>query len=197
MASSSIGGTNMGAIFWDAMRRVFWDEHRRPGVLYTGRVYQESQAVVAENGGRWAFSEESQKAMLERGFFKYPTLNIGGHEPEDVVRRRWATAEFRGFSVDFCCPNVIASVNEEYPNGPDSVLVDFATWLSGAIMLHEIMHNHGFEHPDADAELSWDNGSAYGSSLPHVAFVSVLRVGGYGAFVTKRMHLTANELYRL
>ena len=40
------------------------------------------------------------------------------------------------------------------------------TYFTAAIVLHEMMHNHFFRHPQ---DVNWNRGSDYASSLPHVA----------------------------
>jgi hypothetical protein len=185
MDRNSFQGTNFSAIFWTAMRTVFKDENGNNGALYDGRVFPESQAAVTRNGRRFGFDESQQSVMLRDGEFWYrrtggsfplPALRFEGPDlPDD--QGAWAAAPVPGFLIRINFYNMITFGNANFGSG--ATAIDRMIWFTGGIVLHEIMHNNGFSHPDV---VNWTPGSDYASSLPHVALQSVLRVSPHHSF---------------
>src|SRR5215831_1016612 len=71
MDNKFFAGKTFSHIFWDAMRLVFYDEHKNPGLLYQGKLYPLAQNIVALNERRWGFTEKEEFAMLKLGDFRY------------------------------------------------------------------------------------------------------------------------------
>jgi len=181
MPKKSFAGKNFGSIFWDAMRLVFYDEHNKPGLLYQGVLYPLAEQIIAANGGRRGFNEMDEIAMLKLGNFKYrefffPPLRFEGPEKEDIGKQ-WGEAPIGGSEVDVGFYDIVDTALNgtglltalTFPQ--NQVGLRMITYFTGAYMLHEIMHNHGFKHPDA---VNWTPGSVYASTLPHVACLAVL-----------------------
>ncbi|MDZ4685587.1 MAG: hypothetical protein SH850_11030 [Planctomycetaceae bacterium] len=189
MGSLEFNGTNFGALFWDAMRLVFLDEQGHEGVLYSGAVYPKAQAFIQENGGRNGFTLEGEEKMLKYGNFKYhttqtigsinflvPHLRIEGPDAEDSGNRVFAKTTLNGRMIEFNFYLITEVAKARH--GENATGADFIRWFSGAVMLHEIMHNHSFNHPNP---ADWTFGSDYAKSLPHVALVSVMRCSPFAA----------------
>lgn len=187
MDKTTFAGTLFTNIFYDAMRIVFYDENNKPGLLPRGMVYAASQKVVVANGRRNGFTEHDQEVMLKAGIFKYNSSSWFGNDqlefqgPEaDKLHdaKNMAEAPINGEYIYLHFYNLIQMANAGtgpfQDTGPVPATADGRRMLSvatGAVVLHEVMHNHGFRHP---ADAIWTPGSDYASTLPHVAFRSVL-----------------------
>lgn len=180
MAEKVFAGKNFGSIFWDAMRLVFYDEHDKPGLLYQRKLYPLAQEIVALNGRRSGFSEMDEIAMLKLGNFHYrigllPALRFEGPDKEDIGKL-WGEAPIGGWEVDVGFYDIVDTALNGTGLGlafsQNEVGLRMITYFTAAVVLHEIMHNHGFNHPKS---VNWNKGSDYASSLPHVALLAVLR----------------------
>ncbi len=212
MDKALLDGRSFGSIFHEGMGKVFFDKHGNPGVLYTGALYRHAQDIVALNNNRHGFFAEHEEAMLKYGNFKYgvlqrttepergpsrtfsvdETLLIKGPSlPEDQDQGIWAKTFMNDRVMQFNFHHVIQTAQQVKMHNsegkwvplPDADRVPFASWFSVALVLHEIMHHHGFVHPNEKSQISWKSGSPYASSLPHVAFWSVMRCSPYGHLV--------------
>ncbi len=178
MSKTRFAGVDYGTVFWRAMRAVFIDEHDNYGLLYNGKLYPQVKKVVAKNGRRYGFNEEQEKRMLREGEFRYPIATSiptllylwfeGPDIPED--NRNWASAYCPGRHINVNFYNMRDFAKKHFPKTKKGV--EQLVYFTGAVVLHEIMHNHGFSHPK---KVNWKPGTDYASSLPHVAFWSVLR----------------------
>jgi len=118
-------------------------------------------------------------AMLKLGNFKYGIgllpLRFEGPDKEDIDFS-WGEAPINGSEVDVGFYDIVdtalngTGLNLKFPQ--NEVGLRMITYFTGAVVLHEIMHNHGFRHPKA---VDWNPGSVYASTLPHVALLAVLR----------------------
>jgi hypothetical protein len=181
MDQKSFAGKSFSSIFWSAMRLVFYDEHDKSGLLYQGKIYPFAQDVIAFNGRRYRFTEQDEVAMLKLGNFHYlstllfATLLFEGPDQEDRGNL-WAKAPIGGSKVDVNFYDIMDTALNGIGLGltfpQNEVGLRMLTYFTGAIVLHEIMHNHFFEHPK---DVDWNHGSDYASSLPHVALLAVLR----------------------
>ena len=186
MDRTFFAGVPFSAIFWQAMRLLFLDEQGRPGVLYRGLVYEQAKEIIARNGRRYGFNEGDERKMLLHGDFDYCdpfwNLTFEGPDPEDLERGVWGSAPVPGSVVKVNFYKLVETATQGLNNFPfqtDGVGVERLAYFTAAIVLHEIVHNHGFEHPK---ELNWEFGSDYASSLPHVAFLSVLMASPHASF---------------
>lgn len=182
MKKRVFAGKNFGSIFWDAMRLVFYDEHGKPGLLYQGALYPHAQAFIAANGRRYRFDKQDEIAMLKLGNFHYglaavffPRLRFEGPDQEDIGEA-WGEAPIGGSQVDIGFYDIVETARTGKGLGvsfpQNAIGLRMITYFTGAIVLHEVMHNHHFRHPDT---VDWNPGSDYASSLPHVAALAVLR----------------------
>ena len=182
MDKKSFAGKSFSSIFWDAMRLVFYDEHDKPGLLYQGKLYPLAQEIIALNGRRYHFSEQDEIAMLKFGNFHYlgyavffPALRFEGPDQDDIGKI-WGEAPIGGSEVDVGFHDILDTaltgkgLGLTFPQ--NDVGLRMITYFTAAIVLHEMMHNHFFRHPQ---DVNWNRGSDYASSLPHVAALAVLR----------------------
>jgi len=182
MDKKHFAGKSFSSIFWNAMRLVFFDEHNNPGLLYQGKIYPLAKDIIAFNGRRYHFSEADEIAMLKFGNFHYlgfalafPTLLFEGPDEEDIGKK-WGEAPVGGSEVDVGFYDIVdtalkgTGLGLTFPQNETGLRM--ITYFTAANVLHEIMHNHFFRHPQS---VDWTHGSDYASSLPHVAMISVLR----------------------
>jgi hypothetical protein len=181
MDEKFFAGKSFSSIFWSAMRLVFYDEHSKPGLLYQGTLYPLGEKIIALNGRRWGFSEQDEIAMLKLGNFHYyeaniffPPLLVSGPDPEDRDHN-WAKA-YGIANVDINFYDILKSALtglgfvKPVTLPENEVGLRIITYFTAGIVLHEIMHNHGFHH-QGSADLNM--GSDYASSLPCVAEMAV------------------------
>jgi len=179
MDQKFFAGKRFSSIFWDAMRLVFYDEHGKPGLLYQEALYPLAENIIALNGRRWGFNKQDEIAMLKLGNFHYSfpfmtPLYISGPDPEDR-NKNWAKA-YGNTHVDINFYDILNSARTgtgfvktvTFPENEDGLRL--ITYFIAGTVLHEIMHNHGFHHPD---KVNWNVGSDYASSLPYVAELAV------------------------
>jgi hypothetical protein len=182
-------GKTFSSIFWSAMRLLFLDENNKPGLLYQGKIYPPAKALIAANGRRYNFSEFDEIAMLKLGNFNYmglpytpfAKLLFEGPDQEDIGKL-WGEGKYVATEIDIGFYDIVDTAVKGTGLGgsfPKENGLEMITYFTGAIVLHEIMHNHGFHHPD---KVNWDKGSDYASSLPHVAAVAVLKASPYWDF---------------
>ena len=191
MPKKSFAGKNFGSIFWDAMRLVFYDEHNKPGLLYQGKLYplaQEIRAYIGDQyfGSSYRFTEKDAEEMLKFGNFHYRfpnRLRFEGPDKEDIGKA-WGEAVVDGYEIDVGFYDILdTALNGTglgIPFPRNELGLRLITYFTGAIVLHQIMHNHHFVHPRGLPE--WNKGSSYALSLPHVAFLAVLRASPDWAF---------------
>jgi hypothetical protein len=178
MDRTTFMGKSFSSIFWNAMRLVFFDEKGTPGLLYKGTLYPIAETIVATNGRRSGFTKADESAMLKQGSFHYfgglLPLRFEGPDQADIGKV-WGKAPIGGTEVDVGFYDLVQTatnglgLGQAFPPNADGLRM--LTWFTGAIVLHEVMHNHSFRHPTA---VNWTPGSTYASSLPHVAALSVL-----------------------
>ena len=191
MDKTSFAGASFTEVFYDGMRMLFADEKNRPGLLYQGLVWPASEKVVAANGGkRYQFTVGDQLRFLRRGNFKYADndflgplwpggeLEFSGPDKGELgVANLYAKGDMKKGQVRLHFYNIIKDAQTgsgAFQNGaltPNASGVQQLSAFTAAVMLHEIMHNHGFNHPEKP---DWTPGTDYASSLPHVAFRSAL-----------------------
>lgn len=195
MDKTKFAGVSFTNVMYEGMRSVFLDEKGNPGMLYTGEVYEQSKQIVAENGRRYGFDEGDQIKYLRKGLFKFddnsdsilsPILDLfqgrlrfQGPDKEDLEKTKYAEADVGGDQVDVHFYNIISdAVNGQGSFSYKGALPQNANgvtqlaYFTAAVILHEIIHSHGFTHPVTPDSTP---GSDYASSLPHVAMLSVLR----------------------
>ena len=191
MDKTLFAGASFTDIFYDGMRMVFADEKNRPGLLYQGLVFPASEKVVAANGNkRYQFSEGDQLRFLRRGNFKYDdndflgplwpggTLEFSGPDSGELnTPNLYAKGNMKKGQVRLHFYNIIKDAQTGAGAFKNGALPQNASGLkqlsafTAAVVLHEIMHNHGFNHPQKP---DWTPGTDYACSLPHVAFRSAL-----------------------
>lgn len=184
MTRTTFGKWHYGQIFWDAMRQLFYDEKGNPGVLYQGEVYKAAKKVVKWNKNKTSgFDDADLKKFLKDGEFRYKaqrpgvfggTLTVEGPSKSDLKNNYYASAG-TGELIEFNFYEHVA-VAKELAWKRDDEGRSKLVWLTAATMLHEMMHNHGFSHPD---DVSYDAGSAYATTLPFVAEMAVCRASPY------------------
>jgi hypothetical protein len=197
MDRTKFAGSRFSSIFWRGMRFVFMDEHGKAGLLYEGKVWKASQEIVRANTRRFGFTESDQKRMLQQGSFKYQpppsgevqalTLRVTGPDQEDidnVTACIWGEAPIGGERIEVNFYRIIGcACTGDWGFGTafqaDSVGIDMLAYFTGGVVLHEIMHNHGFRHPKT---ANWNPNTDYGASLPAVAGLSVLLASPFGTF---------------
>jgi hypothetical protein len=186
MGLIGFAGINFGAIFWAAMRLLFYDENNNPGLLYRGLVYEQAQKMIARNGRRYGFSDGEAQALLLQGNFRYGSeagrLRIEGPHADDVGTRVWARAPLPGELIELNYQQIIVdAINgiNGLPFQGDAEGIEQIIHFTAGTVLHEMMHNHGFNHP---VNVDWTAGSDYASSLPHVAKRAVLSLSKYAAY---------------
>lgn len=174
MDKTMFAGTSFTNIFYQAMRLIFLDEKGNKGLLYNGNVFSSSQIVVSTNGGRNGFNLSQQQLHLSSGLFHYNTLEAGrlrfeGPDSDDLTKTQYAETSGNAI-IDVHFYNIIKHAREGIgafgPSGPvpenaHGILV--LAYFTGAIVLHEIIRNHGFN-------------AKTNASLPQVALQSVLNV---------------------
>jgi hypothetical protein len=187
MDNQFFAGKTFSDIFWDAMRLVFYDEHKNPGLLYQGKLYPFAQNIIALNERRWGFTEKAELAMLKLGDFRYnpdddsyqfPGITFEG--PDEGASANWWAAAYGVYRVDVNFYTILDTPltgnGFNYTKPPlvfpeDETGLRMITYFTAGTVLHEITHHHGFMHPD---HVDWNRGSDYASSLPHVALLTVL-----------------------
>ena len=186
MDRTSFAGVNYTAIFYDAMRMLFFDENGQRGLLYQNGISAHAGAIVNQNGRRNGFDVQQEAKMLLLG--EYPAYGIWRLAPDRIAKLNlrvegpgpnhagiYASATIGGTLIEFNFYNHIQVAQQlEFPN--DATGVDRIKWMTAATMLHEMMHNNGYSHP-IDVDYAW--GSDYASSLPFVAELAVLRASPY------------------
>lgn len=191
MDKTPFAGVPFTEIFYGGMRMLFLDEKNRPGLLYQGLVFPASIKVVAANGGkRYQFNEWDQVRFLLRGSFKYDdndflgplwpggTLEFSGPDSGEInTPSLYAKGNMKKGQVRLHFYNIIKDAQNGLGAFKNAALPQNASGVrqlsafTAAVVLHEMMHNHGFNHP---AKPDWTPGTDYASSLPHVAFRAVL-----------------------
>jgi hypothetical protein len=170
-------------IFYEAMELLFLARNGERGLLYEGKLLDPAKAVIKENKGRmYGFDYDDLYQLVEHGRFKYDTgvhaLQIQGPDEGDIGRNKAGGYNLgragRGIMVEFNFYNHIKVAKECGWHGREGK--ERLVWLSASVMLHEIIHNHGFSHPE---KTSFKPGSDYASSLPMVAQLAVLRQSPY------------------
>jgi hypothetical protein len=200
MATGKYNGKSFDAIFEQAMGWLFFDKNGVPGAIYSSpSVYQSSQAVVAQNKGTWGYTDFTLQMYFKQGLFDYDypdpsfpewykvPLSIDGPDPGDFgagILSKVPEIVGQLVKVDY---ELIISVTRDFAGGDNASGSNFIIVLTAATMLHEIMHNHGWTHPDA---VNWTPGSDYAKMLPHVAFWSVMKTGGYDFWVQEQYSLS-------
>lgn len=186
MDRTFFAGVSFTNIFYQGMNLVFMSGSHAAGILYTGEVFAASQAIVAANGSRNDFSEADQKQYLLNGLFKYgenvnyslPLIFLGP-DSEDLKTTQYAEAPIHGSVIAIHFYNLVLDAQNGtgafQPKGALPQNADGVTQLAyftAAVVLHEIMHNHGFGHENLTSD--WRPGTPYASTLPQVALQSVL-----------------------
>lgn len=187
MDKTPFGGVSFTNIFYDAMRSVFYDENNKPGLLPQGAVFAASQDIVnnRNKGKRFGFSLSDQQTMLRDGIFKYNSSNwfsdsrLRFEGPDKGDEKDYAKTQINGSTVDLNFYNIVnfatASSNDFHGlHIPQSSAgAHELAFFTGGVVLHEVMHDHGFKHPETDHP-DHTPGSDYACSLPYVAYLSVL-----------------------
>jgi len=184
-----IPGFSYTEIFYRAMRLIFFDEAGNPGLLYQRALHVPAINVLTENGNRMnGFTIQQFNALLYWGdFVAYKNdasvrdLYFEGPDlPQDDDQGIYAKAAQPGLRIWFNfymhvrVAQEIAALGRGFP--PNGTGVDQLVWFTAATVLHEIMHNHGFGHPE---NVNYTAGSDYASTLPFVAEQAVLRASPY------------------
>lgn len=184
MDRQSYAGVNWTKIFYSAMSKVFFDQHLKPGDLYTGRLGLEARKEIENNGNRFfGFTMSDVTRFLDQGSFNYRPpegemsyLLVEGMDRGDGDY--FATGDLGGRRICFNCnkhqSTAEALANRGWP--ADSTGVEMLAWFTAATVLHEILHNQGFSHPKV---VTYTPGSDYSCSLPYVAERAVLRCSPY------------------
>ncbi|MBO0933021.1 hypothetical protein [Fibrella aquatilis] len=191
MDVTKFAGTSFTDIFWRGMRLVFLDEKGNKGLLYNGEVYAEAQKIINVNGKMLGFTQSDVKKYLLNGSFKYydkilnpipvhtPKLRFEGPDKDDLQNPwQYAEGEVSGSEIHVHFYNMIRHAEQGIgafqTTGPlpqNAEGINQLAYFAAAVVLHEIMHNHGFQHPYA---VDWSPGSDYASTLPQVALQAVL-----------------------
>ena len=179
----SFAGVNFSSIFWSGMKKVFADQNGNPGLLYRRELGPIAAKIVEMNGTRYRFSSVDQERYFEHGEFIFSKSNTLTIEGPDLPEHNnfWAMGACPGNLVEINFYRILADARSGFggflPRFPENEEgVDMLAYFVGATMLHEIMHNHGFSHPE---RVNWTPGTAYASSLPHVAALAVLMASPY------------------
>jgi len=189
MSATFWSTTSLQAIFWDAMRLLFYDEAGNPGLLYKGMIYPKAQEVMAWNSSvTYGFSDTNLVSMLQQGAFHYeapigitystkmPRLQFVHPDPA-VDASYYGKASVPGHDIMFNPWVFLQKANElNWPK--DATGVDRLKWKFASVILHEVMHNHGFSHPKP---LNYAAQSCYACSLPFVAERAVAMASPYWA----------------
>ena len=186
MDKTMFGGVPFTNIFYDGMRSVFYDENGKQGLLPQGAVYKASVDIVnnRNKGKRWGFTEKDQQTMLRDGIYKYNSSDWLGDgrllvEGPDKGDSGYAKTVVNSSTIKLNFYNIINLANS---SGADFTGLHVPKTATGAhelafftagVMLHEMMHDHGFTHPNQNPP-DHSAGSNYGCSLPYVAYLSVL-----------------------
>ena len=184
MDKTKFAGTSFSTIFWNAMRGLFYDEHKKPGLVYQGKVHQAAQDILRKFPD-W-FTD--QKTQLLKGNFAYPPLVpllFTGPDKEDIGHPNnciWSEGTIPGNTIEVNFYNIVSSsayktVNIDFPK--DATGIGMMTWFTGSVVMHGIMHNHGFRHP---LNFNWHDGPQYLQSVPHLAAAAVLLASPYAAY---------------
>ncbi|MBD2752005.1 hypothetical protein [Spirosoma validum] len=177
MDKTTFAGTSFTSIFYQAMRLIFLDEKGNKGLLYTNAVSAASHLIVkANNGYRNGFSVEDQQVHLSAyGLFRYNNtstspgrLRFEGPDGDDLTKTQYAETSSGSQTIEIHFYNIIKHAREGTgaftPSGPVPENAHGAlvlAYFTGAVVLHEMMREHGFNAKD-------------NSSLPQVAMQSVL-----------------------
>lgn len=186
MDKTSFGGMSFTNIFYDGMRSVFFDENNKPGLLPQGAVYKASVDIVnnRNKGKRWGFSEKDQQTMLRDGVYKYNSSSWLGDarlliEGPDSGDKGYAKTQMNSSDVKLNFYNIINSAKGSTNDFGGLSLPQNAAgahelaFFTAGVLLHEVMHDHGFKHPEQNPP-DHTAGSDYACSLPYVAYLSVL-----------------------
>lgn len=190
MDKTTFAGVSFSHIFWMAMRIVFMDENGKRGLLYRGRVFAEAEKIVAKNGRMLSFNRDQMQHYLLYGdfifnqnfplIFEGPSTNIL-NEPHTYAATPPGS---RVIQIHFY--NIIKDAS--YGTGAfrdEKNKVQFVpqnekgimqlAYFTAAIVLHEIMHSHNFNHNGMYED--WKLGTDYSSTLTGVAYHAVVNAG--------------------
>jgi hypothetical protein len=177
MDSVIFGGMNFTVgILWPAMRRLC-------ASLQNGSVFAQGQQIVAANAPI-GFSNDNLVACLKDGQFMYRhgfpgiLLEIHGIELNDPDFKAVFGRGDMGKNRIYLNFHRIIEWSQEaaqgggYPqNAIGQVRLDVVV---GSVVLHEVLHNHKFDHP-AYPHIDYDPTHPYFRSFPEVAEAAYLR----------------------
>lgn len=172
-----------------AMEKIFHNQYGVPGVLYTGSIFQAAIEWLIHNGGQpYMFNYEKLPPLLQLGLFKYTkTSQLVINKLDDPGSFGSAPINGRVININYKLifdsvekfANVYCHVTDAAGNKPHynkwitkEARWDFAAWLLGAIILHEILHNHGAVHTNLTPPRK--QGSEYARTLPVIADCAVI-----------------------
>jgi hypothetical protein len=186
MDRTTFAGADYSFIFYEAMKRLFYDDGGNKGLLYQGLILPQAVATVQWNGGRMkGFNETEMNVLLGGGnFWAYRDLRFrdsiivndlwieGPDLPHDENDYAYAVGNS---TIRFNFYKHVQIANDlGWPQ--NAIGVDLLIWTTALSMLHEIMHHHGFNHPET---LDYTPGSDYASTLPFVAERAVAMASPY------------------
>ena len=158
---------------YEAMRLAFADEENRLGIVSTGKLYHIAKND-ADTYGYVGFGPTELKKHLESGKFKYLpikdafnnlTLTIRGPIlKQPIDHTTFAQADFPGRTIYLNFYFLMERIRIFF--GENSIGEEALVWATAVTILHEIMHNHGYDHPD---KINYSSGATYRQTYPVVA----------------------------
>lgn len=167
MDRNSFNGKPYTHYFYAAMRMAFADEEGRLGIVSTGQLFATAKADADANG-YVGFGPSELQTYLGDGKFKFaPVGSLEVQGPRLRIPRdhtTFALAELGGHIIELNFYFLMARVDTiigQNANGETALI-----WATAAVMLHEILHNHGFDHPE---DVNHATGATYRQTFPVVA----------------------------
>ena len=150
------------------------------GLCANGELLTAGRLTVSWNGGVMSgFNEAQMTKMLKAEF---PNVSVQAkitiENPDPPFDAgSWGSARVPSRSFVLNHWDIIKTGNAQgWPN--DNSGADRMMWVFAAVIMHELMHCHGFSHPET---VDWSAGSAYATTLPYLAGRSVLMASPYWA----------------
>ncbi len=191
MDKTKFAGTSFSTIFWNAMRAVFYDEHKKPGLLYQGKVYEAARDIMRREPD-WFTDKKTHLLKGNLSYSPFAPLLFTGPDKEDIGHPNnciWSEGTIPGNTIEVNFYNIVSSsayrtVNIAFPQ--NQVGIEMMTWFTGSVVLHGIAHNHGFRH---DLDFKWKVVLDYYKSVPHVAAAAVLLASPYATYFSNTAFL--------
>jgi hypothetical protein len=181
-------GFTFSSIFYEGMRLVFRNEQGAPGILYTGEVFKAAQQIVNEQntGKMWGFNQSDMEQYLKNGLFKFnggrfaKMLTFEGPEEAILNSDKYGRTVLNSSVIQIHFYNMVKHAREglgAFKNmgaiAENALGAKLLSYFCAGTVLHEIMHDHGHEHPET---VNPTPGTPYACSLPVVAKQAVLNV---------------------